>query len=157
MRPNNETNEKHLESPKPGDFWHEMFCAYHTVLAVTEGGVVITDKKLNVDAGHYTFDISAAKEITHEAHAKLVRYSSYPGFCADVVPERCMAIVAEWVAAGSQYIKLNTTPEEIVASARDIAIEQMLDLFEKAACKQTYSMRDGVAAIYDAGYHKEAP
>lgn len=151
MRPNNETNEKHLESPKPGDFWHEMFCAYHTVLAVTESGVVITDTKLKVDAGHYTFDISAAKEITHEAHAKLVRYSSYPGFWADVVPERCMAIVAEWVAAGSQYIKLDTTPEQIAASARDAAIEQMIQVDPKGSLSRTYFC----GLLYDAGYRKK--
>lgn len=43
------------------------------------------------------------------------------------------------------------TPEQIAAEKRDKAINAMLDLFEAAACKQSYDMRAGIAAIYDAG------
>ena len=103
-KPDNQVNELHLKDPKPGDFWHERFCPYHIVLAVTPAGVVIADKTKPDGDSHYTFDLESAREITHEEHAKAVRYSSGSGFAADVVPVRAALSVREWKAAGSKYI-----------------------------------------------------
>ncbi|MCL8306394.1 hypothetical protein [Pseudomonas putida] len=103
-KPDNQVNELHLRDPKPGDFWHERFCPYHIVLAVTPAGVVIADKTRPDGDSHYTFDLESAREITHEEHAKAVRYSSGNGFAADVVPVRAALSVREWKAAGSKYI-----------------------------------------------------
>ncbi|WP_212734618.1 hypothetical protein [Pseudomonas asiatica] len=103
-KPDNQVNELHLRDPKPGDFWHERFCPYHIVLAVTPAGVVIADKTKRDGDSHYTFDLESAREITHEEHAKAVRYSSGNGFAADVVPVRAALSVREWKAAGSKYI-----------------------------------------------------
>lgn len=105
-KPDNQVNELHLREPQPGDFWHERFCPYHIVLAVTPDGVVITDKTKPDGSSHYTFDLDAAKEITHEEHARVVRYSSGNGFAADVVPARAAGSVREWKAAGSKYIPI---------------------------------------------------
>ncbi|WP_256824916.1 ead/Ea22-like family protein [Pseudomonas kurunegalensis] len=105
-KPDNQVNELHLREPQPGDFWHERFCPYHIVLAVTPDGVVITDKTKPDGSSHYTFDLEAAKEITHEEHARAVRYSSGNGFAADVVPARAAGSVREWKAAGSKYIPI---------------------------------------------------
>jgi len=105
-KPDNQVNELHLREPQPGDFWHERFCPYHIVLAVTPDGVVITDKTKPDGSSHYTFDLDAAKEITHEEHAMVVRYSSGNGFAADVVPARAAGSVREWKAAGSKYIPI---------------------------------------------------
>ena len=112
-KPDNQINELHLRDPKPGDFWHERFCPYHIVLAVTPSGVVIADKTRPDGDSHYTFDLESAREITHEEHAKAVRYSSGNGFAADVIPVRAALSVREWKAAGSKYI---TVAEQRAAS-----------------------------------------
>lgn len=46
------------------------------------------------------------------------------------------------------------TPEQIAAEQREKDIEEMLDLFKSTACKQTYDMRGGIAALFDAGFRK---
>jgi len=67
---------------------------------------VIADKTKPDGDSHYTFDLESAREITHEEHAKAVRYSSGSGFAADVVPVRAAGSVREWKAAGSKYIPI---------------------------------------------------
>lgn len=133
-KPDNQINELHLRDPKPGDFWHERFCPYHIVLAVTPSGVVIADKTRPDGDSHYTFDLESAREITHEEHGKAVRYSSGNGFVADVVPVRAALSVREWKAAGSKYI---TVAEQQAASHAGAALmdtnkmREMREAFER--------------------------
>ena len=91
-------NQKHIENPQPGDFWHEMFAPYHVVLAVTDSHVIICDKKVSVDSHHYTFDMSETKTISHLEHRDLVTYKTMRDkFVADVVPNsKLMSMVQEW-------------------------------------------------------------
>lgn len=92
-----ERNLKHIENPQPGDYWNEMFCPYHVVLAVTDSSVIICDKKVDMDDG-WTFDLSETKTISHLEHRDLVTYSTMRDkFVADVVPNsKLMPMVQEW-------------------------------------------------------------
>jgi hypothetical protein len=90
-------NECHVIQPQAGDYWSEMFCPYHVVLHVGEDFVVICDKKVNVDSGHWRFDLSTHRILTYEEHAKEVMYrGDYYGFPADCSPNRLGEIVDEW-------------------------------------------------------------
>ncbi|QKL02911.1 hypothetical protein GEV39_16660 [Pseudomonas sp. NY5710] len=131
-KPDNQVNELHLREPQPGDFWHERFCPYHIVLAVTPDGVVITDKTKPDGSSHYTFELEAAKEITHEEHARAVRYSSGNGFAADVVPARAAGSVREWKAAGSKYIPIAEQQAAPHAGEALMDTNKMREQFEAA-------------------------
>ncbi|MBF8746878.1 hypothetical protein [Pseudomonas monteilii] len=149
-RPDNQVNELHLRDPKPGDFWHEHFCPYHIVLAVTPVGVVIADKTRPDGDSHYTFDLESAREITHEEHAKAVRYSSGNGFAADVVPVRAALSVREWKSAGSKYIAIaeqKAAPHAGEAlmdtnKMRDISREQFEEWYSAIVCCDIDVLRD---------------
>ncbi|WHL28112.1 hypothetical protein QJS63_28540 [Pseudomonas juntendi] len=144
-KPDNQVNELHLRDPKPGDFWHERFCPYHIVLAVTPAGVVIADKTKPDGDSHYTFDLESAREITHEEHAKAVRYSSGSGFAADVVPVRAALSAREWKAAGSKYIAVAEQKAAPHAGEALMDTNKMLDLkalAEAAGSDEWYAAGD---------------
>ena len=65
----------------------------------------------------------------------------FPGGHCECILARCLSPIR--------------TAEQVAAEEREKAIEDMLSLFEVAACKQTYDMRGGIAAIYDANYRKQ--
>ena len=65
----------------------------------------------------------------------------FPGGHCECILARCLSPIR--------------TAEQVAAEEREKAIEDMLSLFEVAACKQTYDMRGGIAAIYDANYRKK--
>ena len=44
-----------------------------------------------------------------------------------------------------------------IQSDRDKLVAEMVAVFEKAACKEVYSMRDGMEALIDKGYRKIKP
>jgi hypothetical protein len=92
-----ERNALHIEKPMPGDYWHEMFCPYHVVLAADDEYVTICDKKIDLKDG-WTFDLSETKQITHLEHRNIVTYTSMRDkFVADVVPNsKLMPAVQEW-------------------------------------------------------------
>jgi len=100
-------NQKHIENPQPGDFWHEMFSPYHVVLAVADNHVIICEKTKPTDANHYTFDLSETKTLSHLEHRNLVTYSSMRDkFVADVVPNsKLMPMVQEWRDAKFKELK----------------------------------------------------
>jgi len=131
-RPDNAVNEQHLQAPKPGDMWHERFCPYHIVLAVTERGLIVADKTKREGPCHYSFDLDSAKEITHEEHRNIVRYRTHDGFVADVVPERCLGAVEEWIAAGKKHIALAEAADAQLPVDAD---RELLELAAKAAGK----------------------
>lgn len=92
-----ELNRKHIEKPMPGDYWNEMFCPYHVVLAADDEYVTICDKKIDV-VGGWTFDMSETKQITHLEHRDLVTYKTMRDkFVANVVVNsKLMPDVQEW-------------------------------------------------------------
>ncbi|ENB9667583.1 hypothetical protein ACNPNU_05190 [Pseudomonas shirazica] len=139
-KPDNQVNELHLRDPKPGDFWHERFCPYHIVLAVTPAGVVIADKTKPDGDSHYTFDLESAREITHEEHAKAVRYSSGSGFAADVVPVRAALSAREWKAAGSKYIAVAEQKAAPHAGEALMDTNKMRDTYEAWAIQDAASV-----------------
>ena len=65
----------------------------------------------------------------------------FPGGHCECILARCLSPIR--------------TAEQVAAEEREKAIEDMLSLFEVAACKQTYDMLGGIAAIYDANYRKQ--
>jgi len=93
-------NQKHVDTPEVGDFWHEMFVPYHIVLAVTNTHVIICDKTKPTDDSHYTFDLSETKTITLQEHKDLVTYKSESmrhKFVADVIPNcKMISAIKEW-------------------------------------------------------------
>lgn len=150
-KPDNQVNELHLKDPKPGDFWHERFCPYHIVLAVTPAGVVIADKTKPDGDSHYTFDLESAREITHEEHAKAVRYSSGSGFAADVVPVRAALSVREWKAAGSKYIAVAEQKAAPHAGEALMDTNKMREQFEQWECDAPQGPQtDPMWLMYDA-------
>lgn len=90
-------NLKHIENPQPGDYWHEMFCPYHVVLAVADNHVIICEKNIDMKDG-WTFDLSETRTLSHLEHRNLVTYSTLRDkFVADVVPNsKLMPMVKEW-------------------------------------------------------------
>ena len=90
-------NKKHIDKPEVGDYWSEMFCPYHIVLAVTDTNVIICDKKKDLEDG-WTFDLTETKTITLEEHKNLVTYTTMRDkFVADVTPKcRLLPLVEEW-------------------------------------------------------------
>ena len=87
-------NTERADSPRPGDYWHEMFCPYFIVMALDDDGrIIICDDKRTVDDGHWTFDLHRCKRITMQELRRRVTYSSKPtAFVAD-----CSAEPHEWV------------------------------------------------------------
>jgi hypothetical protein len=93
-------NESHVAFPQPGDYWHEMFCPYHVVLAFDGTNVIVCEKKVDVDKDHWTFDLSETKTYPLDQFRKKVTYGSIAGFVADVMPQsKLMPMVNEWRAA----------------------------------------------------------
>lgn len=109
-------DEKHFESPIPGDFWHEMYTPFFIVLAVEDGFVTICEKtkavyeepdqtmvlrsyenpddpevkeyfsKPKVEIG-YTFDINETRSVSRSEFNKMLKcYSSMP----DKLTYRCI-------------------------------------------------------------------
>jgi hypothetical protein len=107
-----ESNKKGLANPRIGDYWSEHFCPYfiivdindnkYTVLSCLGGPHSFNRKdeiyaKIEVDAGHWTFDLSKSMVVDHAWIKKAVTYESIDGFVADVVnTEKTQKIVSEW-------------------------------------------------------------
>lgn len=64
------------------------------------------------------------------------------------------------------YLKYDSVGSRLVSSFEfvrplrtetDKLVERMVDIFGEAACKQDYSMKRGMQALYEAGYRKINP
>ena len=92
-------NIEALNNPQPGDYWHEMFCPYFLVVRVqgpkitvlsAVGGPKSFNRKdeicarIDVDSGHWTWDLDRHMVVDRAWIEKLVKYDSIEGFCADV-------------------------------------------------------------------------
>jgi hypothetical protein len=107
-----ERNRQALSDPKPGDYWHEMFCPYFIV--VDRGGDDITvlsclggpdkhsrkdepDARVDNDDGTWSFDYSKSMVVDRAWIERTVKYGSIDGFVADVTnTEKSRGIVDEW-------------------------------------------------------------
>lgn len=81
-------NEKHINDPMPGDYWHEMFTGICVVLAVDENNVTICRKKKDVDRDHWTWDLSEKEVMTRLDFKTWLSYGTIPGTWADVSRKR---------------------------------------------------------------------
>lgn len=107
-----ESNKKGLANPRIGDYWSEHFCPYfiivdindnkYTVLSCLGGPHSLHRKneiyaKIELDKGHWTFDLSKSMVVDHAWIKRAVTYESIDGFVADVVnTEKTQKIVSEW-------------------------------------------------------------
>lgn len=105
-------NEESLYNPRIGDYWQEMFCPYFLVVDVKEKDITVLSclggpnsfnrkdepcAKIEVDSGHWTFDLSKSMVVDRDWMAKAVKYSSIEGFVADVWnSEKTVKIAMEW-------------------------------------------------------------
>ena len=117
-----EANQKAFDNPRIGDYWSEHFCPYfiivdinddkYTVLSCLGGPYSFTRKdelnaKIEVDSGHWTFDLSKSMVVNRQWITKAVKYESIDGFVADVInTEKTQNIVSEWREfKGKQILK----------------------------------------------------
>ena len=104
-------NRSALETPRPGDYWHEMFCPYflivnvdkdeYTVLSCLGGPNSYSRKhELNAkvdDKDGWHFDYSKSMKVDRAWISKALTYSTNNQFVADVVnSDRTQRVVAEW-------------------------------------------------------------
>jgi hypothetical protein len=109
----NRQNQQALDNPKPGDYWHEMFCPYFLVVDVRDQAITVLscmggpnsltrknepNARLDLDNNYWTFDLTAAMTVDREWIKTAVQYSNIPGFVADVVRggPKFTNIITEW-------------------------------------------------------------
>lgn len=68
-------NAKHVQNPQAGDYWEDHMVGVLQVVTVTHGMVIFFDKKKEVDAGHWTWDMSKPSALTIAEFAKRLCYS----------------------------------------------------------------------------------
>lgn len=105
-------NQRALDNPRPGDYWHERFSPYfvivnregdqYRVLSCMGGPHHYLRKhelnaRIEIDRDHWAFDYSKSMLVDHEWMRRAVTYGSIDGFVADVVrTEKTQLIVTEW-------------------------------------------------------------
>jgi hypothetical protein len=81
-------DQKHLKYPKPGDYWHEMYCPIARILGIFNGQIVL--QKVSGMQGKEISDTEPSPEVMSVADfKKWVSYDSMPDktWC-NVIPER---------------------------------------------------------------------
>ena len=106
-----EANQRALDDPQPGDYWHEMFCPYFLVVHVAGTEITILsclggpqshsrkhepNARIDFPDGSWSFDYSRHMVVDRAWMEHTVRYSSFDGFVADVAPARHVDVVDEW-------------------------------------------------------------
>jgi hypothetical protein len=107
-------NLESLMNPRPGDYWHEMFCPYFIIVDVdkeTESYTVLScmggpdsynrkeEPCARVDNrdGTWQFDYAKSMKVNHAWIERAVTYGNIDGFVADVVQsEKTELIVQGW-------------------------------------------------------------
>lgn len=104
MKYSDEKNQEAIINPKPGDYWHEMFCPYFLVVHVKDKDITVlscieeseNNAKIDVPDG-WIFDYSKSITVNHEWIKDKVTYKTISGFVADVSnSEKTQSIVTEW-------------------------------------------------------------
>lgn len=92
-----ELAEIHLNDPKVGDYWHDMYHPVCVVVKVDSGTdtVTICKTKVAVDDDHWTWDLSVTETMTKDKLKSWLSYSGKAniGYWVDVLPEK-----HKWVA-----------------------------------------------------------
>ena len=141
-RPNDALNQEHFDKPEVADYWSEHFVLYHIVLKVFENGNLIIAERDTTVTDYQCFDLMNAREINQAEHAKLVKYSSIPGFVADVSvgTEKAHQIVEEWETKfGGRYVALVEAAAEPTTDVRPYVPT-------KASLEEVQAVLDRVAA-----------
>ena len=84
----NHLNKMHLLHPKPGDYWHEMYCPVARVLDATDGWVIV--QKVSGMGGKEISDTEPKpRAMKISAFKKWLSYGyNLPGTWAHVIPGR---------------------------------------------------------------------
>lgn len=85
--------EKLTIVPKIGDFWYRKKLDYFAIVDVKRDKVVICDKKIDLDADTFTFDVSDYKILKKTELMKRIRDDLVE---ARVIPNRCAETAQEW-------------------------------------------------------------
>jgi hypothetical protein len=105
MKNNNAANAAALANPKPGDFWHEMFCPYFIVVGVSRDKITVLNTVIRSDDGYY-FDYDKVNVVDKAWLKNRVRYATIDAFVADVVStDATKQIVDQWREHTSQTLK----------------------------------------------------
>lgn len=96
-------NKEAFNDPKPGDFWHEMFCPYFVVLANHGDELIICEYGKPMPGNHWTWDLTKAKAVP-KSYMECVKYQSIEGFVADVSRTQYWAVEA-WKDLGSPIME----------------------------------------------------
>lgn len=105
-------NQRALDNPRPGDYWHERFSPYfvivnreddqYRVLSCMGGPHHYLRKhelnaRIEIDRDHWAFDYSKSMLVDHEWIRRAVTYGNIDGFVADAYnTEKTQLIVTEW-------------------------------------------------------------
>jgi len=109
-----ELNQAALKGPRPGDYWHEMFCPYFLVVQVNGSQYTVLsclggphsynrkhEKNARVDVDNHSWEFDYSQFMVVDRHwiEKAVTYGTIPGFVADVVrgSEKLDTIVQGWI------------------------------------------------------------
>jgi hypothetical protein len=103
-------NHKHACSPQPGDYWSEHLVGVCVVLKVDEDSVTFCRQRVDVDDGHWTWDLHKQTRMTRDQFKKWLSYDS-PGmqdqYWADVMPNRHGWAVKEAAKLPEEKIELD--------------------------------------------------
>lgn len=131
----------------------------HTVqLAVPDNDGFIV---LSIDGEYCLVDISNVKPlhpVAEDYRPKVgdkVEYPSGEGILIVDEPDNNDIVIVRDVQG--EYRRVSVFAIKPLQAEEEQLIESMCNVFEKTACKQVYSMKDGMKALIDAGYRKTKP
>lgn len=93
MRLSIPANEKHAAEPRPGDYWHEMFCPACVVVGAIPGHVVICKTTKAAGKNRWTWDLTKLDMLSKSAFKNSLKSPCDKYWWADVAPE-CHMFVA---------------------------------------------------------------
>ncbi len=80
-------NAQHLECPRPGDYWHEMFMPICVVLSASDDCICLCSKTTSVEGNRWTWDLTETRTLSKKEFSKWLSYTAIPGTWARVMPE----------------------------------------------------------------------
>ena len=81
-----EQNQKHLNDPQKGDYWHEQFCAICAVVSTTDNHVTVVRDRAQDDSGQWFTKMETMRKKDFKSW---LSYESIPGTWASVLPGKC--------------------------------------------------------------------
>lgn len=106
-------NTKHLENPRVGDYWHEMFSPYFIVLQDNADDTFVICDSFIHELDYWRFSLFESRTVTHDYLRKTVKYSSLDGFVADCTSsQKLMQTVKAWQDLGCPRDDASKIPDE---------------------------------------------